>query len=115
MQILLKNVTKDGIDFSTQLNKINFKGYLEYHTNKLILLKAELTGSFATECSRCGKDFELVIDEEVEFFVSDGIFKDDGIDLDVVESLNGSIDINEILISEIELVKSDYHSCDKCN
>ena len=94
---------------------MTFKGYLQYHGGKLILLKANLNGSLETSCDVCAEEFKMSINEEIEFFISDGIYKDDSsIDLDVVESLDGIVDIDELLHSEIELIKSDYHSCENC-
>ena len=115
MKVVLRKVTKTPLDFDVKSNEITFKGYLQYHGGKLILLKADLKGSLGTECSTCGEEIELSLDEKVEFFISDGIYNDeDNIDIDVVESFNSSADIDELLLSEIELIKSDYHSCDEC-
>ncbi len=48
-------------------------------------------------------------------FISDGIYEDtDNIEIDVIESLDSVADLDEILESEIELIKSDYHNCDNC-
>ena len=105
---------KTPLDFKVKSNEITFKGYLEYHLGKLILLKADLTGSVDTQCSKCGEDFNLSLDEKIEFFISDGLYDGDDIDIDVVESFNSLADINELLNSEIELIKSDYHSCENC-
>ena len=61
------------------------------------------------------EDFKLDIDEDIEFFISDGLYEDDGsLELDVVESFDGFADIDALLHSEIELIRSDYHSCDGC-
>ena len=115
MKILLRKITKTPLDFEVKSNEIIFKGYLEYHSGKLILLKAHLNGSLIKSCDICAEEFELSIDEEVEFFISDGIYEDDNsVDLDVVESLDESVNIEELLASEIELIKSDYHSCEHC-
>ncbi len=115
MKITLRKVTKTPLDFEIKSNEITFKGYLEYHSGKLILLKANLVGNIDTQCKICGEEFNLPVNEEIEFFISDGIYEDDGnIDLDVVESFNSIADLNELLNSEIELIKSDYHSCDNC-
>ncbi len=115
MRTTLRKITKTPLDFEVKLNKIIFKGTLEYHSGKLILLKAELSGSLDRACDICAEDFDMSIDEEVEFFISDGIYEDDNnLELDVIESLNGVVDIEEVLASEIELIKSDYHSCDNC-
>jgi hypothetical protein len=115
MKVMLRKVTKTPLDFEVKSDEITFKGYLEYHGGKLILLKAKLNGSLEKPCDICAQNFKLEIDEEIEFFISDGLYKDeDSIELDVVESFDGNADIEELLNSEIELIKSDYHSCDNC-
>jgi len=113
---MLRKVTKTPLDFQVSSDEITFKGYLEYHSGKLILLQAQLNGSLVKDCDICAEEFTLNINEEVSFFISDGVYQDDGsIELDVVESLDGNVDIEELLNSEIELIKSDYHSCDNCS
>ncbi|MBL4730549.1 MAG: hypothetical protein JKY28_04140 [Sulfurimonas sp.] len=115
MRVVLRKVTKTPLDFSVKSDEMTFKGCLEYHGGKLILLKADLNGAVNTECSRCGEIFKLDVNEKVEFFISDGLYNDeDNIDIDVVESLNSIADLDELLSSEIELIKSDYHSCKDC-
>ena len=116
MKVILRRVTKTPLDFEVKSNEITFKGYLEYHAGKLILLKADLKGSVDTDCSKCGEEFKLSVDEKVEFFISDGLYEDENnIDIDVVESFNSLADLDELLNSEIELIKSDYHNCKNCN
>jgi len=111
----LRKITKTPLDFEIKSGEINFKGYLEYHSGKLILLKAKLNGLLMKPCDICAEEFELSVNENIEFFISDGIYEDnDNIELDVVESLDGIVDIEDLLQSEIELIKSDYHSCESC-
>ena len=115
MKITLRKITKTPLDFEIKSNEITFKGYLEYHGGKLILLKANISGFLTKPCDTCGEEFKLSVDEDVEFFICDGVFKDDNsIELDVVESFNDTVEIEELLNSEIELIKSDYHSCENC-
>ena len=115
MIITLRKITKIPLDFEIKSNEITFKGYLEYHTGKLIMLRAGLNGSVETQCSKCGEDFKLLVDEKVEFFISDGLYEDDdNIDIDVVESFNSTADLDELLLSEVELIKSDYYCCENC-
>ena len=115
MKVTLRKVTTTPLDFEVKSNEITFKGYLEYHSGKLILLKARLNGFADVECSTCGEEFKLPVDENIELFISDGIYEDENnIELDVIESLDGTADLDELLISEIELIKSDYHSCENC-
>ena len=115
MKVTLRKVTKTPLDFEVKSNEITFKGYLEYHGGKLILLKAALSGFLEKPCDTCAEEFKMPVKEEIEFFISDGIYEDeDNIELDVVESLDGVADMEELLASEIELIKSDYHSCESC-
>jgi uncharacterized metal-binding protein YceD (DUF177 family) len=115
MKYTLRKVTSTPIDFEVHLREITFKGYLEYHSGKLILLHANLKGTLEKSCDICAEEFNLSVDEDIEFFISDGIYESqEKIDLDVVESFDGSVDIEELLDSEIELIKSDYHACDNC-
>ena len=103
------------LDFLVKSNEITFKGYLQYHAGKLILLKANLEGSLLKACDICAEEFKLSLDEDVEFYISDGVYEDENnIEFDVVESLDGEVEIEELLNSEIELIKSDYHSCNEC-
>ena len=97
-------------------DEITFKGYLRYHDRTLTLLHAELKGNIDKPCDICAEDVTITLDEEVEFFLSDGVFrsKDDEHALDIVECLDGEANLDEILLSEIELIRSDYHTCKEC-
>lgn len=115
MKIFLRKVTKTPQDFEIKSDKITFKGFLQYHSGKLVLLKANLGGMVDVNCDICAKKFELPLNEDIEFFISDGIYKDeDDSALDVVESFDSQIDLQELLSSEVELIKSDYFCCDEC-
>lgn len=116
MKILLRKVSNTPLDFEVESDKITFKGYLQYDADKLILLKAKLSGQIDLNCDICANEFMFDVDEELEFFISDGIYeKDDELLLDVVESLDSTVDLEELMSSEIELIKSDYHSCKNCD
>ena len=115
MKINLQKITKTPLDFELKSDEITFKGYLEYHTGKLVLLKAQIYGFLIKECDICAQEFKLNVDEKVEFFICDGIYENaHDIELDIVEFLDGVVDMDELFYSEIELIKSDYHSCEKC-
>ncbi|QHG90586.1 hypothetical protein CVO_01465 [Sulfurimonas sp. CVO] len=116
MKIVLRKVSNTPLHFEVKSDKITFKGYLQYHANKLILLKAKLSGNIDTDCDVCADKFNLNVNEDIEFFISDGIYKnsEDTLLLDIVESLNSTVDLEELMNSEIELIKSDYHRCEKC-
>ncbi|MFA5234653.1 MAG: hypothetical protein WC390_09655 [Sulfurimonas sp.] len=115
MKVSLKKVTKTPLDFEVKSKEITFKGYLQYNADKLILLKAGLSGKIDADCDICANEFKLEVDEDIEFFISDGIYeKSEESLLDVVEALDSIADLEELMNSEIELIKSDYISCPNC-
>ncbi len=115
MKISLRKVSSTPLDFEVKSDKMTFKGYLQYDADKLILLKAKLSGKIDVNCDICADEFILDVDEDLEFFVSDGIYeKHEELLLDVVESFDSTVDLEELMNSEIELIKSDYHSCESC-
>ncbi len=115
MKINLIKVTQTPVDFDEKSDKMAFKGYLQYDANKLILLKAKLSGKINTDCNLCADEFELDVNEEIEFYLNSGIYKGKNeVLLDVVECFDSIVDLQEILNSEIELIKSDYNTCKNC-
>jgi uncharacterized metal-binding protein YceD (DUF177 family) len=115
MTVDFRKVTKTPLEFSLENKNVIFKGSLEYIKGSIILLKATLTGSIELDCYLCAESFSLMVDEVVEFYIHNGVY--DGMDeeYDIVESLDGKINLEELLNSEIELIKSGYNSCEKCN
>ena len=115
MKITLRKVKNSPYNFEKTVDGITIKGFLQYDNDKLIKLNARLTGSIELVCDSCAEEFELDIDEELNYFISDGIYQDENNSLiDVVEAENGEFDIDELIHSEIELIKNDYNYCDFC-
>lgn len=115
MKIKLIKVSKTPSDFQIRSDKITFKGFLQYDNDKLFRLNAEIKGSLPVVCDVCAQDYEMDIDEKVDFFISNGLYESSNDTLiDVVEAMNGEADLDEILTSELELIKSDYNICSKC-
>ncbi len=116
MKITLRKVGRSPFNFEKSREDVILKGTLQYdEKEKLILLDAKLNGVIETECAICGEEFELEVDEDLKFYISDGVFIDEGSSMiDVVEAKDGELDVDELLNSEIELIKSDYHCCEFC-
>jgi uncharacterized metal-binding protein YceD (DUF177 family) len=114
VQILFKKILHNEISFETKLEDIRFYGKAQKHSKDLVLCQGKIEGRFLHTCDRCGEEFELEIDEEIELFASDGIYeKEDS--LDIIEFENGILDFDTLLHSEIEAYKSDYHYCKNCS
>ncbi len=114
MKVTLRKITKIPLDFEIKSDEITFKGYLVYDSNKLILLKAKLSGEIDTECDICADEFKMNVDEDIEFFLHSGVYKGDDTLVEVVECIDDIANLDDIMISELELVKSDYKCCENC-
>lgn len=116
MKIEFKKVPFDSKNFQiNDINLVKIEGTFCKITQELVKITTNISGSLDTLCSRCGKDMLVDLDENIEFLVSDGIYKGDSLEeLDVIESFDNSVDFDEILKSELESIRSDYHICDEC-
>ncbi len=97
-------IEKDGTKFFGEFSK----------SKDFVDIKGKLQKNLDVICDRCGKDFLLKVDEEIVLKAHDGVFKGYLEDSDVVEFYDGYLDFDEILNSEIESIKLDYHLCDEC-
>ena len=114
MKIGFEKVGSEPISFDVSKEKLKFSGTLKKFSRSLIELEAQITGVLLTPCDICAEEFENTLDEGVKFHLSDGIFKDDDHEFDIVEIENSRIDLDEILESELELFKSSYFCCENC-
>jgi uncharacterized metal-binding protein YceD (DUF177 family) len=78
-----------------------------------VTLDAQMSGSIELTCDRCGDTFDYDLDQKLQLKLSD-IVSEDKDDLDIIEFLDGEIDISYILQSEINTFKNAYNYCDKC-
>ncbi len=115
MKIGFNKVGSTAIPFEISKENLKFSGTLEKFSRSLIELEAKITGELLIPCDICAEDITRPVNESVKFHLSDGVYKDDeNSEYDVVEIENSTIDLDEILESEIELFKSSYFCCENC-
>jgi uncharacterized metal-binding protein YceD (DUF177 family) len=114
MNIPFRRITTTPQEFEVSSEGVTLKGTLTLKRRELVLMEARLSGNLNLPCDICAEPFDTVLDEEVSILLSDGVFEGLDDDYDVVE-MQGSIDLDELLHSEIELIRSDYHSCGSCS
>jgi len=113
LRVDFRKVTNKAKDFKIEKDDILFSG--EFKKDKeLVDISGKIINSLSVCCDRCGKEFIIKLDEEISIKVNDGVYKGKLEDFDVVEFYDGFIDFNDILSSELESIKLDYHLCDKC-
>ena len=116
MKIEFRKVPFTPKEFQIDYDSVKIEGTFCKISPSLVKIDGMLTGTIPVLCSRCGEDDTIVLDEKLDFLLSDGIYKPkstDSVDL-VVEIENTIIDFDEIIQSEISSIDSDYHICTKC-
>ena len=113
MNIPFRRITKTPTAFETSAEGVTLKGNVVFKEHNLALLQAELSGEIMLTCDICAEDFATMLNEKIELLVSDGIYKGFDETYDVVE-IEDVLDLDALIHSEIELIRSDYHSCENC-
>ncbi|WP_104748522.1 hypothetical protein [Helicobacter cetorum] len=114
MRKILSNAPKK---FSLEHEGVVLEGEVVRVGAKLFCLKAQLKGELMLTCNMSGKEFKKNINEPLVLHISDGLWDMQSQslvfdNLDIIESFNGFIDLSEILRSEVESIKLDYHYID---
>ena len=113
-RIPFRRITRDAQTFVLSRGDVRIEGSLRVYRPKLLLLEATLRGPLEVDCYRCGTSFAIMLDEKVEFLLSEGVFHGRDDVYDVVEIHEETIELDAVFESEIALIESDYHSCDRC-
>jgi len=112
--ISFHKVHKDPIENSIEKDNIKFDFSLKKNNYQMVELKGQLLGNLAHYCDWCGRGVTILVDDEINLLLNDGIYSGNEESYDIIEIENSKIDIDSILDSEINLIKSDYHLCDEC-
>ncbi len=114
MKIDFKRVGFSKKSVGVQKDQLHIDADLLRSDKSLVDLKGKIHGKEEVECSRCGEKFFVTIEEELFLKLSDGVYKGFDEDADVVEFYEGYIDLDELILSESESIKADYHICERC-
>lgn len=118
MKIPFSRVAKGSI-YPLQVESDKFSVEAEFSfqpkNSTMLLGHLRMRGELRSICNSCGDDVVEKVDEELDFLVNDGVFNGFDDEFDVIEALDSSIDLEEILLSELELIASSYFHCGKCS
>jgi len=106
------NSTAKPIGLSTK--GVTLEGTLQKSGYHQVTLEAKLSGNIDLDCDRCGNTYSHDMKSNLRLKLSD-LVSEDKVDLDIIEFLDGKIDLLYILESEITSIESSYHYCDNCD
>ena len=115
MKIEFKKAPQTPKELEVEFNSVKIVGTFCKISQSLVKIDAKLIGNTDIDCCRCGITDNIEINEKLDFLLSDRIIKNDESEDLVIEVENGLIDFDEIIQSEIEAIKSDYHICEQCS
>ena len=113
MKIVFDKIGSTAKPIELSSEGVKLEGTLKKSGYHQVTLDAHMSGSIELDCDRCGDTYNYDVDNKLQLKLSD-IVSEDKDDLDIIEFLDGEIDISYILQSEINTFKNAYNYCDKC-
>ena len=114
MKIEFRKAPQTTKELVVEYNSVKIEGTFCKISQSLVKVDAVLLGNTDIDCCRCGITEVIEVDEELHLLLSDGVYKKDESEYLVIEVENGLIDFDEIIESELNSIKSDYHICNNC-
>jgi len=114
VKISFDKISATPKSFNLALNDVVFSGALSKIDFNTVKLNGELKGDMEVCCDRCGIVFKTAIEQPLNLELSQKIGQNKD-NLDIIEFLNGTIDLEYILQSEIDSIRSSYYYCQKCD
>lgn len=116
MKIEFKKVPQTPRDLVSEFDSVKIEGTFCRISSSLVKVDANLTGKTSVECCRCGINDTITLNENLDFLISDGVYKNESSQVEdlIVEVEDSIIDFDEIMQSELSSIYSDYHICANC-
>lgn len=114
MKIEFRKVPQTTKELLVQYNSVKIEGTFCRISSSLVKVDAVLKGKTDIDCCRCGITEVMEVNEELNLLLSDGIYSGNEEEYLVIEIEKGLIDFDDIIESELNSIKSDYHICDEC-
>ena len=114
MKIEFRKAPQTSKELEIDYNSVKIEGTFCKISQSLVKVDAVLLGNTDIDCCRCGISEIIEVDEELHLLLSDGVYNKDESEYLVIEVENNLIDFDEIIESELNSIKSDYHICKDC-
>ena len=114
MKIEFRKAPQTPKELEVEYNSVKIEGTFCKISQSLVKVDAVLLGNTDIDCCRCGISEIIEVDEELHLLLSDGVYNKDESEYLVIEVENNLIDFDEIIESELNSIKSDYHICKNC-
>lgn len=113
MKIVFDKIGQSPKPFDLEVEGVSLVGNLIKRGYRRVRLEGELNGSAEVACDRCGEVYQYDMSSPLHLTLSDEVIETED-DLDIIEFIDGVIDLEFIVQSEIASVQNSYHYCEKC-
>jgi len=113
MKIVYDKIGQSKRPFELTVNGVSLEGTLAKSGYHRLRLEGNLKGQVELFCDRCGDGYQYDMNSPLNLTLSDEVIETKD-DLDIIEFLDGIIDLEFIVQSEIGSVQNEYHYCKKC-
>ena len=113
MKIVFDKVGSTAKPFELKVQGMEIAGTLQKSGYHRVLLDAKVSGEMELDCDRCGVTYTAPSEYALKLTLSD-MLSEDKDDLDIIEFLDGIIDIDFIIKSEINAIEGSFHYCEDC-
>ncbi|RUM72004.1 MAG: hypothetical protein DSZ10_05670 [Sulfurovum sp.] len=113
MKIVFNKIGNSPKPISLNHQDMKLEGFLKKSGYHRVALDASLRGYTHLVCDRCGEIYRQDVDQKLILSLSDQVIEDKD-DLDIIEFLDGVIDITYIVESEINAIEGSFHYCKRC-
>ena len=114
MKIVFDKVGHTAKPVTLEVQGVTLNGTLQKSGYHRVLLDATMEGELSLVCDRCGQIYGQKIATPLKLTLSDQVSEDKD-DLDIIEFLDGVIDVTYIIESEISAIEGAFHYCDRCD
>jgi len=113
VKIVFDKVGQTKKTFELSISGIKLEGTLAKSGYHRLKLEGNLDGILELNCDRCGEAYHYDMNSPLNLTLTDEVVETED-DLDIIEFIDGVIDLEFIVQSEIASVQNAYHYCKKC-
>ena len=114
MKIVFDKIGSTKKPFELSVSNVSLEGTLVKSGYHRVQLEGQLQGSIELSCDRCGEGYQYSMKSPLQLTLSDEVIETED-DLDIIEFIDGVVDLDFIVQSEIASVENSYHYCEKCS
>jgi len=114
VKIVFNKIGSTKKTFELTVSGVSLEGFLVKRGYHRVRLEGEMYGEVKLFCDRCGEEYQYDMKSPLNLTLSDEVIETED-DLDIIEFIDGIIDLEFIVQSEISSIENSFKCCEKCS